>query len=148
MVPTTRDRSDELRALEELWAAPAFGEVEVRRPRLPLVPGAVLTGCWLGLYLFVLAFQPEPEAGAHAAAWAVAASTVMWLLLLVAAVFGALVSKAGFGLAALAGPIGIALAVNCRAAEHHLGNWWLVELGATVAFTTLAAVGLAQRLRR
>ena len=50
--------------------------------------------------------------------------------------------------ATLAGPLGIVLAVNCRAAEHHLGNWWLAELGAALALAGLAAVGLAQRLRR
>jgi uncharacterized membrane protein AbrB (regulator of aidB expression) len=148
MVPTTRDRTDELRALEELWAAPAFGEAEVRRRRLPLVPGAVIVGCWLGLYVFALAFQPAAEAGATTALWASVVGNTMLLLLLAAAGLGALSAKAGFGLAALAGPLGIALAVNCRAAEHHLGNWWLLELGATVALTGLAVVGLAQRLRR
>jgi uncharacterized membrane protein AbrB (regulator of aidB expression) len=70
------------------------------------------------------------------------------LLLLGAAAVGPVFAKLGFAGAALAGPLGILLAVNCRAAEHHLGNWWLVELGAAIALTGLAAAGLAQRLRR
>jgi hypothetical protein len=40
------------------------------------------------------------------------------------------------------------VAISCRATEHHLGNWWLAELGATAALTGLAALGLVQRLRR
>ena len=28
-----------------------------------------------------------------------------------------------------------------------MGNWWLAELGAAIALTGLAAVGLGQRLR-
>lgn len=148
MVPTTRDRTDDLRALEELWTAPAYGEAKVERRRLPLVPGALLAGCWLVFYVVIAAFSPDPEPGMTAATWAVALSTAMWLLLLAAAAIGAVFAKAGFAGAALAGPLGIVLAVNCRAAEHHLGNWWLVELGAAIALTGLAAVGLAQRLRR
>jgi hypothetical protein len=69
-------------------------------------------------------------------------------LLLAAAGIGPVLAQAGFAAAAFAGPLGMLLAVECRAAEHHLGNWWLAELGATAALTGLAAVGLAQRLRR
>jgi peptidoglycan/LPS O-acetylase OafA/YrhL len=147
MVPTTRERTDELQALEELWAAPALGEKPVRRALLPRVPGALLAGSWLAFYAVVLAFQPEPEHGMTTPVWATTVSTVMLLMLLGAVAIGPVVSKVGFGLAALAGPLGIVLAVNCRASGHHLGNWWLAELGATVALTGLATAGLAQRLR-
>jgi len=148
MLPTTRDRTDDLRALEELWAAPAFGEPEAHRRRLPLVPGALVAGGWLTFYVVAIAFQPAPEPGMTPQAWATALSTVVLMLLLGAAAIGPLYSKIGFAGAALAGPLGIVLAVNCRAAEHHLGNWWLAELGAATALTGLAAAGLAQRLRR
>ena len=80
--------------------------------------------------------------------WATAVSLAQLGLLLGAAAVGPMFSRIGFAAATLAGPLGIALAVNCRASEHHLGNWWLVELAAAVALTGLAAVGLAQRLRR
>ena len=72
----------------------------------------------------------------------------MIVMLLGAAAVGPLFAKVGFDRRRARRPAGIALAVNCRASEHHLGNWWLVELAAAVALTGLAAVGLAQRLRR
>ena len=152
MVPTTRERTDELQALEELWTAPAFGEPgaapAVARRGLPRIPGVLLAGGWLTFFAFVLAFQPEPEHGMTTPVWATTVSTVMLMMLLGAAAFGPIASRIGFGLAALAGPLGILLAVECRASGHHLGNWWLAELGATIALTGLAAAGLAQRLRR
>ena len=148
MLPTTRDRTDDLRALEELWAAPAFDEPRVARRWTPLVPGALVAGGWLTFYVVALAFQPAPEHGMTWPVWATAVSVAQILLLLGAAAIGPLFAKAGFAGAALAGPLGIVLAINCRAAEHHLGNWWLAELGAAIALTGLAAAGLAQRLRR
>ena len=148
MPTTTRDRTDDLRALEELWAAPAFGETETLRRRLPLVPGALVAGGWVTFFFVALAFQPAPEHGMTWPVWATTVSVVQIVLLLGAAALGPLFSKVGFAGAALAGPLAIALAVNCRASEHHLGNWWLLELGAAIALTGLALVGLAQRLRR
>ena len=148
MLPTTRDRTDDVRELEELWAAPAFGEARPRGRRLPLVPGALVAGGWLTFFVVALAFQPAPEHGMTWPLWVTAVSVVQMLLLLGSAAIGPLAARVGFAGATLAGPLGIALAVNCRASEHHLGNWWLVELGAAIALTALAVVGLAQRLRR
>jgi hypothetical protein len=148
MLPTTRDRTDDLRALEELWAAPAYGESEARPRRLPLVPGMLLAAGWLTFFTVAIAFQPAPEPGMTWPAWVTAVSVVEILVLLGAAAVGPVFAKLGFAGAALAGPLGILLAVHCRAAEHHLGNWWLVELGAAIALTGLAVGGLAQRLRR
>jgi hypothetical protein len=145
----TRDRTDELRALEELWEAPALGETRTLPPRrLPLVPGALVAGGWLTFLVVAVTFQPAPEPGMTWPVWATTASVVQLVLLLGAAAVGPLFGRIGFAAATLAGPLGIALAVNCRASEHHLGNWWFVELAAAVALTGLAAVGLAQRLRR
>ncbi|MGH3038703.1 MAG: hypothetical protein ACRDLZ_04745 [Gaiellaceae bacterium] len=148
MLPTTRDRTDDLRALEELWVAPAYGEAKTRPRTLPLVPGALVAGGWLTFFAVAIGFQPAPEPGMTWPAWVTAVSVVQILLLLGAAAVGPAFAKLGFAVASLAGPLGIALAVHCRAAEHHLGNWWLVELGAAIALTGLAAAGLAQRLRR
>jgi hypothetical protein len=147
MATKTRDRTDDLRALEELWAAPAFGEATPARRRVPLVPGALVAAGWVTFFVVALAFQPPPEPGMTWPAWVTAASIVQITALLGAAAIGPLFSRVGFAAATLAGPLGIAMAVNCRAAEHHLGNWWLLELGAAVALTGLAAVGLAQRFR-
>jgi hypothetical protein len=148
MPTTTRDRPDELRGLEELWAAPAYGEAHSRPYRLPLVPGALVAGGWLTFFVVAIAFQPQPEPGMTWPAWVTALSVVQITALLGAAAVGPLFPKLGFAAASFAGPIGIVFAVNCRAAEHHLGNWWLVELAAAVALTGLAVAGLAQRLRR
>ena len=79
--------------------------------------------------------------------WMEAASAAMLLVLLGAGAF-AFLPALGYGLAGVAGGLGIALSVGCRAAEHHLGNWWLAELGATAALTGLAVAGLARHLRR
>ncbi len=148
MLPTARDRTDELQALEELWSAPAYTEPIAPARRIPLVPGALVAGGWLTFYVVAIAFQPPPEHGMTWPVWATTVSVFQLTLLLGAAAVGPLFHKLGFAAAALAGPLGIALAVNCRASEHHLGNWWLVELGAATALTALAAVGLLQRLRR
>jgi hypothetical protein len=155
MATTTRDRTDDIRALEELWAAPAAAEPEHEpraRPRrrlaFPEVPGALLAGAWIAFFLVVFSLQPDPEPGMTYPAWVVGFSYGIFGLLFAAAAFGPLFGRLGFALAGAAGPLLIALAVNCRASEHHLGNWWLAELGAALALTGLAAAGLAQRLRR
>jgi hypothetical protein len=151
MPTTTRDRLDEIRALEELWDAPAAAEPRVsklERWNLPLVPGRLLAAGWVAFFTLALLFEPAAEPGATIPSWAVAVFLVHISLLLGAAGIGPVLAQAGFGAAALAGPLGMLLAVECRAAEHHLGNWWFAELGATAALTGLAAVGLAQRLRR
>lgn len=150
MPTTTRDRVDEIHALEELWAAPAAGEPhapEAPRRTLPVVPGQVVAAGWVAFFTLALLFEPAAEPGASIPAWAVAVFLLEVALLLAAAGIGPLFAQAGFAAAALAGPLGILLAVECRAAAHHLGNWWLAELGAAAALTGLAAVGLAQRLR-
>ena len=103
MLPTTRDRTDDLHALEELWAAPAFGEPEAHRRRLPLVPGALVAGGWLTFYVVAIAFQPAPEPGMTWPVWATAVSLVQILLLLGAAAIGPLFAKVGFAGAASPG---------------------------------------------
>ena len=150
MPTTTRDRVDELRALEKLWAAPAFGELPMPRARrhgLPSVPGRLVAAGWVAFFTLALLFEPAAEPGAAVPAWAVAVFLLEVTLLLGAAGIGPLFAQAGFAAATLAGPLGILVAVECRASAHHLGNWWLAELGATAALTGLAAVGLVQRRR-
>jgi hypothetical protein len=152
MPTTTRDRTDEIRALEELWDAPTVPERPERKPSsrltLPLLPGGVLAVGWVAFFLGVLAFEPAPEPGMTTPAWGVAV-LVSWIsLLFAAAAFGPVVARLGFAAAVGAGALGMVVAISCRATEHHLGNWWLAELGATAALTGLAALGLGQRLRR
>ena len=158
-MPTTlrdRDRTDDIHALEELWDAPAVAEPDegvpaptrTTRRALPLVPAMVLVGGWIAFFTIAYTLEPAPEPGATPAGWAVAVWTANLLLLLGAAGLGPVSSRFGFGAAAVAGAFAMAGSVSCRATEHHLGNWWLLELGATTVLTGLAAVGLVQRLRR
>jgi hypothetical protein len=148
MVPTTRERTDELRALEELWAAPALGEQPVRRARLPRVPGTLLAGAWLLFYFAVLPFEPEPAPGMSNPAWGTALIVTMIVTLGMAAGLGALFARTGFALAAAGGVLLSAIAVACTATDHHMGSWWLAELAAAAVLTGLAVTGLIQRLRR
>ena len=151
MFPTTRHRVDEIRALEELWAAPAFGEApptRARRRGLPTVPGQLVAVGWVAFFTLALLFEPAAEPGVSIPSWAVAVFLLEIALLLAAAGIGPLFAQAGFAAAALAGPLGMLVGVEGRAAAHHVGSWWIAELGATAALTGLAAVGLAQRLRR
>jgi hypothetical protein len=158
-MPTTlrdRDRTDDIRALEELWDAPAAAEPGERDPVDPslrelwLSPlsSVVLVSGWIAFFTIALTLEPAPEPGATPAGWAVAVWSANLVLLLGAAGLGPVFSRFGFGAAAVAGAFAMAGSVSCRATEHHLGNWWLLELGATAALTGLAAVGLVQRLRR
>jgi hypothetical protein len=150
MPTTTRDRSDEIQALEELWAAPAAAEPQPKpeqRRDFPLVPGAVLAGAWLAFWFVMVPYEPEPAAGMTNPLWG---DIVAWSLLvavLAAAALGPVLPKAGFALAGIGGLLLVVIAVGCRMTTHHMGNWWLAELAAAVVLTGLAAVGLRERLR-
>ena len=154
MRATTRDRVDEVRALEELWAAPAAGEpaapppAKATRWSVPSVSGKLVAAGWVAFFTLALLFEPAAEPGAVIPAWAIGVFLAQLALLLGGAWIGAVSDRVGFAAATLAGPLGMAIAVECRAAAHHLGNWWLAELGAMAALTGFAAVGLVQRLRR
>ena len=131
MVPTTRDRTDELQALEELWAAPAL-----RRARLGGACGrrgslAFPAFSWSRRLARVLRrrprLPPDPEHGHDHAGLGDDGLDRSMLLHRSSErlALGPAVSRLGFGLAALAGPLGIALAIDCRASEHHwaTGGW-------------------------
>ncbi len=156
-MPATKERAAEIRELEELWAAPTAGGREKGSgvpatrsalDRLPPVPGAALIVGWVAFLVAVIVFEPASEPNAVTPLWA---DLVVFSFLI--ALFGALavgrrLATAGFTLATVAGALGMAISVGCAATDHHLGSWWLVELGATGALTAAAAVGLAARMRR
>jgi hypothetical protein len=148
----TRDRVHEIRELEELWAAPAAREpgAAPRAPRtirLPQVPGGLVAVGWVAFVVGVMILEPAPDPHATTPLWGHLVVAGWMLGLLAAAFTGPLFARFGFAAATVAGVLGMAISVACRTTGHHPGSWWLVELGATAALTTLAAVGLGGRLR-
>ena len=149
----TKDRVDEIRELEELWAAPAAPEpaATLRAPRsraLPQVPGGLVAAGWVAFVVGVMLFEPAPDPHAATPLWGNLVVAGWALVLLAAAAAGPALARLGFAAATIAGALGIVISVACRTTGHHPGSWWLVELGATAALTGLAAAGLAGRLRR
>jgi hypothetical protein len=149
-MPTkTRDRIDEIQALEELWAAPAAPEpqpaAERERP-FPLVPGAVLAGAWLAFWFVMVPF--EPDTGMANPLWGDILAWSLIVSVFAAGALGPVLPKVGFALAGLGGLLLTVVAVGCKLTTHHMGSWWLWELGAATLLTGLAAVGLRERLRR
>jgi hypothetical protein len=146
----TRDRADQIRELEELWAAPSAPEPARRSSHarsLPQIPGALVAGGWLAFFAMVLVAEPAPSADVHTPLWGDLLVGANLVALFAAALVGPLFGRFGFAAAGIAGCLGMAIAIACTATGHHAGNWWLAELGVTAALTGLAATGLAQRLR-
>ena len=142
MLPTTRDRTDDLHA-GRLWTAPAYGERTARRMRLPLVPGALVVGGWLTFYVTVLAFQPDPRAGDDLARLGDRRVAREHPAPARRSCDRSALRQVGFAAAGVAGLLGIVLAVNCRAAEHR--RELVAGRAGAAAALGLAAVGLAQR---
>jgi hypothetical protein len=152
---TTRERvrdNRELRELEELWAAPAALEPLPARAslldRLPLLPGWLVAAGWAAFFVVVIGFEPAPEPQMAIPLWADLVFASLLGLLLTAAFAGRELPRLGFGAATVAGALGMVIAVACQTSGHHMGNWWLFELGATGALFGAAATGLLARLRR
>jgi hypothetical protein len=133
--------------LEQLWRRPASEPAsEPRRSRLyPLALRALVFG-WPAFLIFIsLAIPPGNEA--LTPAWVDAASVGL-ILALVGAGALAFLPWIALGLTGLAGGLGIAVGIACRATEHHLGSWWLVETAGFSALAALSVACLALRARR
>jgi hypothetical protein len=156
----TRERTVEVEELEALWVAspsdsdeaPATAE-RISRLRTLLSASSRINGGWiaLGWLIFILGvmiFEPSPSPDATIPLWGTLALAGNFVALVAAGLAGPASPRLGFGAATLAGAFGVAISIGCRTTGHHPGSWWLVELGATVALTGLAAAGLARRLRR
>lgn len=127
--------------LEALWRLPAAAKPRRLYKRL-------LTALVFGWpVVLVFLFAAAPAADAAAPLWADALGGAFFLALVAAPLLGMSFGGVGLGASAVAGAIGIALGVACRATEHHAGSWWMVETGAFAALTALSLACLAARRR-
>jgi hypothetical protein len=148
-----RRAAEEIARLEELWdASPdeceaGAGIVARFAGLLSRRLGTLLALGWVA-FLVTAFVQPTVNPEATTPLWADLVAAGFMFSLVGAGITGLLrSSRMGFAAATVAGAFGIALAIGCKATAHHLGAWWLYELGATAALTALAAVGLARSRR-
>jgi hypothetical protein len=139
---------DELvRELEQLWRRPVAEPPSApRQSRVYPVALRALVFGWPAFLIFIsLAIPPGNEA--LTPTWVDAASVGL-ILALVGAGALAFFPWIALGLSGLAGGLGIAVGIACRATEHHLGSWWLVETAGFSALAALSVACLALRARR
>ena len=90
----------------------------------------------------LLMFSPVPtNADAREPAWAIVAGVAFLATLALMAVGLIRKHRWAFGASAAAGLLGMMLAYACMDSGHHLGAWWLIELGTFGALTALSIPG-------
>jgi hypothetical protein len=142
--------ADELQALEELWAAPAVRPARRRsRPHVARLVRALdrtlLVG-WGAALVVVIGLAPAASADASTPLWANLTLTAWWVALLAAGILARSGrARPALACSALSAGCGVALGYACRATEHHVGSWWLVETAAFGALAVLSVAGLAAR---
>jgi hypothetical protein len=141
-----RPRVGELEELEELWRLPSAAPPRRALARAyPWLCRAVVGG-WAALLVALIALAPAADPAASSPLWAEATLTAWWLALTAAGFLGWKgLGGAALAASALAGSVGVVLGYACRATEHHLGAWWLVEAGACGALAALSLGCLALR---
>lgn len=143
---TTEDRLTEIQRLESMWIQPDAPPARSRAGKVGAVPATwvrSIAKAWVAAMVAIFLFEPAPS-DPHAAipAWALAAGVAL-LASLGLMFLGAARRRAWtFRASAIAGSLGMALAYECRASGHHLGAWWLVELGVFAALTAGSLVAL------
>lgn len=135
------------RELERLWEVLSARPLPPRRPAVawerrgtyePLL--AALVWGWPTFLVALLLFTPAPQAGAITPVWVDLASVAILLGLPATGFMARVLPRASLVVSGLLGGLGIAVGIACRATEHHLGAWWLVE---TTGFAVLAALSVA-----
>jgi hypothetical protein len=143
--PAARETS--LAELERLWeSSPAPSRAAASRERQTAgwrarayerLVTALVYG-WPGVLGVV--FLLAPASSTPVAAWVDLASVLILLGPIGALCLFAAAPRFGLAASALLGGLGIAVGIACRATEHHLGAWWMLE---TAAFAALTAVSIA-----
>jgi membrane associated rhomboid family serine protease len=151
------DTAEEIRRLEELWAAPSAPDHDHRRSARVLVAqatrklvdralahlGWTLAAVWLVFVGSLLAAAPASQESYTPPLWVDAVVTAFWLTLAVAALAGmARLARAGYAASLAASGACLGLAIACTVTDHHTGGWWAYELGGALALGALSALGL------
>jgi hypothetical protein len=151
------DTAEEIRRLEELWAAPSApdhdrgrsaGVLVAQATRKP-VDGALahlgwtLAGVWLVFVGSLLAAAPASQESYTPPLWVDVVVTAFWLALVAAALAGiARLARTGYAASLAAAGACLGLAIACTVTDHHTGGWWAYELGGALALGALSALGL------
>ena len=149
MATVEQERTEaQIEELERLWAAPAARKRPSRLGRaLEYLPRGIGLA-WVVFVVAVLALEPASNSAATVPLWAEVTLVAFWLALLSAGLL-AVVGLSGPALvgSAVAGFVGIVLGYACGATEHHLGAWWMVEIGVCGALGLLSLAALSARRR-
>jgi hypothetical protein len=102
---------------------------------------------WIGSIAALIILQPVPtNADAAEPAWATALGIVFLAALGAMAVGLGRQQRWAYAVSGGAGVLGMFLAYACLASGHHLGAWWMIELGV-FAGLTLLSITAAERTK-
>jgi hypothetical protein len=98
-----------------------------------------LSLAWVTAIGALIIFEPVPtNANAAEPAWAMVLGVGFLATLGAMAVGLGKQQRWAFALSGAAGILGMFLAYACLASGHHLGAWWMIELGVFAGLTTLS----------
>ena len=104
-----------------------------------------LSTAWIVALAALWTFEPVPSNPAAPNPWWAWVTYVAFLVSLGVMFVGSARRRSwGLGFSAVAGGLGMVLAYGCLATGHHLGAWWIVEMGI---FAGLTAASVAPRRR-
>ena len=139
-------RSEEIRLLEDLWAAPATAVQEGRRIELPRWWLAVaLGGAWIVFLATLFALAPAADPTVATPAWMEQATGAMFTVLLLTS-FGFASRALGYGASGFAALLGTSLGVGCFTIGHG-GFWPIFQVAGFVALVGLSGFGLVRARR-
>ena len=139
--------------LEELWTsspavppAPAGEPVRRRIDVYRRLPRALVLG-WAAFFVAIFVLAPAADPAVATPAWVDAASVAILLGIGGAALTAGFAPGFALACSALAAGLGVPVGIACRATEHHIGSWWIVETGAFAALAVASIACLAARRR-